>query len=207
MANNYHQLSLKDTFSDCKDMFMDDVPSFFQLLEQHFDISLFIPQTFYNAFYQHLGRKREYPLTGFLSALILQKIFPIPTDSLLILLLNLCKELRDFCGFSKVPDAPLFTRFRLGFSDHIELMFQQMVDYTEPICQQIDSSLAQILTFDTSGIELYVTENNPKTLKKRKYCGHNATGADRKRFCRSEKRGDVYNRDFESVKCRGAKER
>ena len=61
MANNYHQLSLKDTFSDCKDMFMDDVPSFFQLLEQHFDISLFIPQTFYNAFYQHLGRKREYP--------------------------------------------------------------------------------------------------------------------------------------------------
>ena len=164
MANNYHQLSLKDTFSDCKDMFMDDVPSFFQLLEQHFDISLFIPQTFYNAFYQHLGRKREYPLTGFLSALILQKIFPIPTDSLLILLLNLCKELRDFCGFSKVPDAPLFTRFRLGFSDHIELMFQQMVDYTEPICQQIDSSLAQILTFDTSGIELYVTENNPKTL-------------------------------------------
>lgn len=62
MANNYHQLSLKDTFSDCKDMFMDDVPFFFQLLEQHFDISLFIPQTFYNAFYQHLGRKRDYPL-------------------------------------------------------------------------------------------------------------------------------------------------
>lgn len=117
-----------------------------------------------NAFYQHLGRKRDYPLTGFLSALILQKIFTIPTDSLLILLLNLCKELRDFCGFSKVSDAPLFTRFKLGFADHIELIFQQMVDYTEPICQQIDSSLAQILTFDTSGIELYVTENNPKTL-------------------------------------------
>lgn len=109
MANKYHQISLKDTFSDCKDMFMDDVPSFFQLLEQHFDISLFIPQTFYHAFYQHLGRKRHYPLTGFLSALILQKIFSIPTDSLLILLLNLCKELQCFCGFSKVPDAPLFT--------------------------------------------------------------------------------------------------
>ena len=43
-------------------------------------------------------------------------------------------------------------------------MFPKMVDYTEPICQLIDSSLAQILTFDTSGIELYVTENNPKTL-------------------------------------------
>lgn len=101
MANNYHQILLKDTFSDCQGMFMDDTPSFFQLLEQHFDISLFIPQTFYNAFYQHLGRKRDYPLTGFLSALILQKIFSIPTDSLLILLLNLCRELRVFCGFPK----------------------------------------------------------------------------------------------------------
>ncbi len=31
-------------------------------------ISIFIPQTFFNAFYQHLGRKRDYPLTRFLSA-------------------------------------------------------------------------------------------------------------------------------------------
>lgn len=34
--------------------------------------------------------------------------FSIPTDALLILFLNLCKELRDFFGFSKVPDALLF---------------------------------------------------------------------------------------------------
>ena len=56
MAINYHQISLKESFSDCKDMFLDDVPSFFQLLEQHFDITQFIPGSFYNAFYQHLGR-------------------------------------------------------------------------------------------------------------------------------------------------------
>ena len=43
-------------------------------------------------------------------------------------------------------------------------MFQRMVDYTDPICQTIDVSLASMLTFDTSGIELYVSENNPKTL-------------------------------------------
>lgn len=71
MANNYHQPSLKDTFSDCRDMFMDDVPSFFQLLEQHYDISLFILADFYLTFYQHLGRKRVFPLNSFLSALIL----------------------------------------------------------------------------------------------------------------------------------------
>lgn len=50
------------------------------------------------------------------------------------------------------------------FEPFIELMFRQMVDFTEPICQLIDSSLAQVLTFDTSGIELFVAKNNPKTL-------------------------------------------
>ena len=161
MSIKYHQISLKETFADCQDAFFDDIPSLFQLLEEHLDISEFIPSVFHNAFYQSLGRKRLYPLTGFLSALILQKIFSIPSDSLLILFLSLCKELRDFCGFSKVPDAPLFTRFKQQFLPYIELMFQHMVDFTEPICQAIDTSLAQMLTFDTSGIELYVAENNP----------------------------------------------
>lgn len=164
MSTKYHQISLKDAFSDCQDMFIDDTPSFFQLLNSHFDFQAFIPANFYHAFYQNLGRNRLYPLEGFLSALVLQKIFSIPTDSLLLLLLHICRELREFCGFSKVPDAPLFTRFKQNFEPFLEQMFQQMVDYTEPICQIIDSSLAQILTFDTSAIELYVAENNPKVL-------------------------------------------
>ena len=111
----YRQISLKDAFSDCQDMFVDDAPSFFQLLNEHFDIQEFIPSVFRNAFYQHFGRKRDYPLEGFLSALILQKIFSIPSDSLLLLFLRLSRELRDFCGFSKVPDAPLLTRFKQNF--------------------------------------------------------------------------------------------
>lgn len=164
MAAKYRQISFKDTFSDCQDMFFDDIPSFFQLLDEHFDIRDFIPSVFTNAFYQHFGRKRMYPLTDFLSALILQKIFSIPTDSPLILFLSLCQELRDFCGFSKVPDDPLFTRFRQNFEPYLELMFQNMVDFTEPICQLIDPFLAKIIALDTSGIELYVKENNPKTL-------------------------------------------
>lgn len=145
-------------------MFLDQAPSFFQLLEQHIDLDEFIPDSFHTAFYQKLGRNRNYPLNGFLSSLILQKIFSIPSDSLLILLLSICKELRDFCGFTKVPDASLFTRFKQNFLPWIEIMFYNMVDYTEPICQAIDANLADILTIDTSGIELYVKENNPKTL-------------------------------------------
>lgn len=164
MSTYFHQFSLKDFFSDCQERFIEDTPSFFQLLEEHCDIQEFIPDVFSHAFYHSLGRKRIYPLHGFLSSLILQKIFSIPSDSLLILFLSLCKELRDFCGFSKVPDAPLFTRFKQNFLPFIELMFQHLVDYTEPICLAIDQTLAKTLTFDTSGIELYVTENNPKTL-------------------------------------------
>ena len=184
MTTFYHQISLKEAFSDCQDIFFDDTPSFFQILQQYFDISDFIPDVFYNAFYQRLGRKRDYTLEAFLSALILQKILPIPTDSLLLILLNICEELRSFCGFSKVPDASLLTRFKQDFAPYIELMFQRMVDYTEPICQAIDSSLAQILTFDTSGIELYVTENNPKTL--------NALIRKLKAFYKDNKEVDPY---------------
>lgn len=106
-------------------MFIDDASSFFQLLKKHFDISQFISSVFYDVFYQHLKRKRHYSFSSFLSSLIHLKIFSIPTDSFLIFLLHICKELRDFCDFSKVSDAPLFTRFKLGFADHIELMFQR----------------------------------------------------------------------------------
>lgn len=145
-------------------MFQEDAPSFFKLLGDTLDISEFIPADFSHTFYQTLRRKRLYPLENFLSSLILQKIFSIPTDSLLILFLVLCRELRDFCGFSKVPDAPLFSRFKTSFEPYIEQLFHKMVDLTEPICRLIAFALAGILTFDTSSIKLYVTDNNPKTL-------------------------------------------
>lgn len=164
MSIKYSQLTLAENFSECQDLLTSDIPTFFSLLEEHINLSDFIPVEFYCAFHLSIGRKRDYPLKGFLSALILQKILTIPTDALLINLLSLCRELRDFCSFTKVPDAPMFTRFKQTFVPQLELMFSKMVDYTEPICQVIDSTLASIITLDTSGIELYVKENNPKYL-------------------------------------------
>ena len=41
-------------------------------------------------------------------------------------------------------------------------MFEHLVDLTEPICQAIDSAKADMTIFDSSGIEAFVTENNPK---------------------------------------------
>lgn len=95
-------------------------------------------------------------------ALIIQRIFSIPTDQLLLVILQYSKPLRDFCGFSKVPDASKITRFKQDFLDDLQSVFDNLVDYTEPICQAIDSAKADMTILDSSGIEAYVTENNPK---------------------------------------------
>lgn len=45
-------------------------------------------------------------------------------------------------------------------------MFDNLIDVTEQIYQKIDSHLASMNIFDTSGIEAYVTDNNPKFSKR-----------------------------------------
>lgn len=87
-----------------------------------------------------------------ISALILQHIFSIPTDALLIIFLKYSQELRDFCGFLRVPDSSKFTRFKQDFLLDLQSMFDHLVDMTEPICQQIDANLASmtILTLQSS---------------------------------------------------------
>lgn len=97
-----------------------------------------------------------------LCALIIQHLFSIPTDSLLLVFLHYSRPLREFCGFTKVPDASKITRFKQDFLSDLQSVFDNLVDITEPICQDIDNNLASMLLFDTSGIEAYVTENNPK---------------------------------------------
>lgn len=52
------------------------------------------------------------------------------------------------------------TRFKQNFLD--QLIFDKLVDLTEPVCQAIDSAKADMTIFDSSGIEAWVTENNPK---------------------------------------------
>ena len=37
----------------------------------------------------------------------------------------------------------------------LQSVFDNLVDITEPICQDIDGNLASMLLFDTSGIEAY----------------------------------------------------
>lgn len=156
------QLTLADIFEDCQEIYDSDKPKFLSLLENHIDLDEIIPMSFRKHYYASTGRHRKYPLTAMLWALIIQRIFSIPTDSLLLVFLNYSRHLRDFCGFTKVPDASKITRFKQDFLPDLLLVFENLVDLTEPICRAIDFEKAHMTIFDSSGIEAYVTENNPK---------------------------------------------
>lgn len=158
----YHQTTLADVFTEMQDIFESDKPSFLQLLENTIDLYEVIPVSFRNHYYALTGRPREYSLDSMLWALILQKILSIPTDQLLLVFLQYSKELRDFCGFVNVPDASRITRFKQEFYADLKVMFELLVDLTEPICQAIDPQKASMTIFDSSGIEAFVRENNPK---------------------------------------------
>ena len=156
------QLSLADIYDDCKNFLEEDRPKFLDLLEEHIDLESMIPSSFWNHYHSHTGRKRGYPLAAMLWALILQRIFSVPTDSLLLIFLAYSKHLKDFCGFTKIPDASKITRFKQDFLSDLQQVFDHLVDLTEPICQAIDAAKEDMAIFDTSGIEAFVTENNPK---------------------------------------------
>ena len=158
----YKQLSLADIFTDCQNIFDNDKYEFLSLLDKTISLDEIVPLSFVSHFNAATGRPRKHLLYPMLRALLLQLIFSIPTTSLLIVFLKYSQELRDFCGFDVVPDSSKFTRFKQDFLSDLQSMFDRLVDLTEPICQRIDKEKASMLLFDTSGIEAYVTENNPK---------------------------------------------
>ena len=158
----HKQLTLADFFTDCQNKFDNDKYTFLSLLDETINLDEIVPVSFVSHFHAATGRPRKHLLYPMLKALLLQLIFSIPTTSLLIIFLKYSQELRDFCGFDVVPDASKFTRFKQDFLLDLQSMFDHLVDLTEPICQRIDKTKASMLLFDTSGIEAWVTENNPK---------------------------------------------
>ena len=162
MRNKSEQMSLFDTYKGVTASMEEDKPKLFRLLDEHIDWDALVPARFYMAFYQNTGRPRKYPLVAFLKSLVLQKIFCYVNDSVLLVTLRHSREMRKFCGFSKVPDAAKLTRFKQDFLPYIMEVFERLVELTEPICREMDAELADSLIYDTTGIESYVAENNPK---------------------------------------------
>jgi len=166
MRKNYEQLTLGDIYSDMAQCFEEEKPRFFRLMEQYINWETIIPISFYTTFYKRMGRKRTYSLESYICMLVLQKLFGYVDDTQLLNTLRHSKEMRDFCGLQKVPDAAKITRFKQQFTNQLEQLFQRMVELTEPICKAINAELAETLQFDISGVESCVTENYPKFQSK-----------------------------------------
>ena len=157
------QVSMADTYYDVREAMDNDKPHLIALLEEHIDFEDYIPAEFTWAFYSNMGRPREYSLVSFMKFFILQKLIGL-TDSTMLTVLQFCSELRAFCEFDKVPDAAKITRFRQDFVKYIKLVFDNLVEITDPICREINEKKADYLDYDTTGIEAYVGENNPKFI-------------------------------------------
>ena len=61
------------------------------------------------------------------------------------------RHFRELCGFNKIiSDTSKITRFKQDFLSELEDLFSHLVDLTEPICQVIDPSKANLTLFDSS---------------------------------------------------------
>ena len=139
------QMSLFDIYNGVLNSIEEKKPELITLLEEHIDFDRLIPCEFTSAFYGRMGRKHIYHLESILRALILQKLLGLTTDVQLIAVLKCSKELREFCGFSKVPDASCLARFKQDYCEFFVKVFERLVDLTEPICREISEKKAGLL--------------------------------------------------------------
>ena len=168
------QLSLLNIFSDLSELSYQKPYDFLVLLKNHFNLSEFIPQSFYKKYNNWLGRDRRTSLDSTLAALLIMHFLNIPTTVLLCTFLSFSSELREFCLLNKVPHESHFSRFKIQFADEINLLFLSFSSYATTICAQISQSLPEDdkykdahkkLIFDTSGVKPRVKENNPKFVQ------------------------------------------
>jgi len=162
MRNRMVQMTLEDIYNGVSESMESRKSELVALLEEHIELDKLIPYSFHYAFYRRMGRNRKYTLESFLWFMILKKLFGLSQNTQMINILKCSGELRELCGFDKVPDASQITRFCQNFCEHIVTMFEHLVDVTEPICREINAKKADYLIYDTTGIEANVSENNPK---------------------------------------------
>ena len=99
----HKQLTLADIFQDCREIYESDKPQFLSLLEKHIDLDEIVPISFRKHYYASTGRNRKYPLNAMLWALIIQRLFSIPTDSLLLIFLDPRPSDFEYQPCSKTP--------------------------------------------------------------------------------------------------------
>ena len=105
----HKQLSLADIFSDCQNIFDIDKPEFLSLFDQTINFDEIVLRRL--LFYISMPILEDRALILF-SQYSKPSCYSLFSLSLLIIFLKFSRELRDFCGFSSVPDTSGFTRFK-----------------------------------------------------------------------------------------------
>jgi len=139
------QTSLSDVYEAVRSSMEKDKARLLILLKAHIKLETLIPKEFYEAFYKDIGRPRDYSLESFIWFHQLKNIIGIPRDKAFLTVLELSPEIRDFCGFDKVPNASDITRFRQHFAEYLGLFLARLVEITEPICRAIDPKKSDYL--------------------------------------------------------------
>lgn len=156
------QLNLCDVSKDFDKFYYQNQNSLLAILDEFINISDYIPSSFYQRYYSHFGRNRDFSLESMLNSFLLKNLLSIPSIDLLISFLNISAEMRCFCGFLRVPNKSQFSRFKSTFFYDLNDLFNNLVDITENLAYEVNPFLASILVTDTTGFEAYVAENNPK---------------------------------------------
>lgn len=84
MVKLFNQISLSDTFEECKDIYQNDKPKFLELLTEHLDLSSLIPQEFYWAYHKHLSNTSRSTIASWVSSTTILSSFGTTTRSLVL---------------------------------------------------------------------------------------------------------------------------
>ncbi len=160
--NKPKQLSFLELNSHIMASALYSPESLLGLFEKFIDLSQFIPDSFYKAYYKYFGKHRSFSLESMLCAFFIQKILKLNTITQLRAVLFKSYELRTFCNFENVPSISTFSRFRKLFALEIEKLFNNIALFAHNIAFEHCPDLASTLIFDTTGLEPKVRENNPK---------------------------------------------
>ena len=155
------QLSLFNQFESLVDFENNNKLNILSLLSSHLDFSSLIPYELMSSYHSSVGRN-PYPLISMIKAFIVKNLYGYESIEKLIDLLAASPKVRNFCGFSTIPNKSTFSRFKSTFYSLLEDIFNNLVNLTEPICRKMGENFASHLIYDTSGIIPYVKENNDK---------------------------------------------
>jgi|LGOV01.1.fsa_nt_gb hypothetical protein len=160
--SNFYQLSLYDVNEEFSTFINDTSSNYFELFRNYISFSEIIPYSFYNVYYQKMGRDRDFTLEAMLMFFIYKNFRSISRDITLLRILNDSPDLRHSLGFNELPHPSQISRFKTVFLDQIHLTLDHLVSIVNDELKNIVTDASKILIADTTGFEAYVTENNPK---------------------------------------------